>query len=115
MPAARSPCLLLDRSHKKWCAGTLVAAAVSTAVYVPYSRGSINGPNGGSPVGVAFGALGTAMIVFCGLLGVRKKVPTWRVGSAAAWMRAHIWLGLLSMQMILFHAGFALGGRLTIA
>ncbi|MBI3893612.1 MAG: hypothetical protein HY303_19000 [Candidatus Wallbacteria bacterium] len=55
------------------------------------------------------------MILFCGLLGVRKKVPTWRLGNAAFWLRAHIWLGVLSVPMILFHAGFAVGGALTQA
>ncbi|MBI4866140.1 MAG: hypothetical protein HY816_04235 [Candidatus Wallbacteria bacterium] len=53
------------------------------------------------------------MILFCGLLGVRKRVPTWRLGNASSWMRAHIWLGLMSVPMILFHGGFAMGGTLT--
>ena len=29
------------------------------------------------------------------------------------WMRGHVWLGLVSFPLILFHAGFAMGGSLT--
>jgi hypothetical protein len=41
-------------------------------------------------------------------------VPTWQIGRATFWMRGHIWLGLLSYPLILFHAGFGLGGPLTV-
>src|SRR5690348_6109314 len=47
------------------------------------------------------------------LLGARKRVPTWRLGRAQAWMRGHLWLGLLALPMILFHGGFHFGGTLT--
>jgi hypothetical protein len=48
------------------------------------------------------------------LLGARKRVPTWRLGRAQAWMRGHLWLGLLSLPLILFHGGFHFGGILTL-
>src|SRR5579883_3044252 len=34
-------------------------------------------------------------------------------GRAQSWMRGHLWLGLLSLPMILFHGGFHFGGALT--
>jgi Fe-S-cluster-containing dehydrogenase component len=43
------------------------------------------------------------------LLSARKRVRTWRIGSAQAWMRVHIWLGLIAVPCIWFHSGFALG------
>ncbi len=52
-------------------------------------------------------------MIFAALLGARKRVPTWRLGRAQAWMRGHLWLGLLSLPMILFHGGFHFGGTLT--
>lgn len=52
-------------------------------------------------------------MIFAALLGARKRVPTWRVGRAQAWMRGHLWLGLLSLPLILFHGGFHFGGTLT--
>ena len=54
------------------------------------------------------------MMLFAGLLGARKQVPTWRLGRAQNWMRGHIWLGLLSLLLILFHGGFAFRGPLTL-
>jgi hypothetical protein len=53
------------------------------------------------------------MMLFAGLLGARKKRPLWRIGRAKVWMRGHLWLGALSLPMILFHAGFAARGPLT--
>jgi hypothetical protein len=47
------------------------------------------------------------------LLGARKRVSTWRLGRAQAWMRGHLWLGLLALPIILFHGGFHFGGTLT--
>jgi hypothetical protein len=54
-------------------------------------------------------------MAFEGLLAARRKLRTLRLGSAQLWMRAHIWLGLLAVMLILCHAGFALGGPLTTA
>ena len=52
-------------------------------------------------------------MLFAGLLAARKKLPVWRLGRAQSWMRGHLWLGLLSLPMILFHGGFRFGGLLT--
>jgi hypothetical protein len=52
-------------------------------------------------------------MLFAALLGARKRVPTWRVGRAQAWMRGHLWLGFLALPIILFHSGFHFGGTLT--
>jgi len=59
--------------------------------------------------------VGFAFMIFAALLGARKRVPTWRLGRAQAWMRGHLWLGLLSLPIILFHGGFHFGGPLTRA
>ena len=64
-------------------------------------------------MGLTFGIVGFAFMIFAALLGARKRVPTWRLGRAQAWMRGHLWLGLLSLPLILFHGGFHFGGTLT--
>ncbi len=92
-----------------------MATALATAVYVPYARYAPQGPRGSTALGLAFGIAGSALMVFAGLLSARKKVPVWRVGRAQTWMRGHLWLGLLSFPLILFHSGFRLGGPLTTA
>jgi hypothetical protein len=52
-------------------------------------------------------------MLYAAALGARKRVPTWRLGRAKAWMRGHLWLGLLALPLILFHGGFHFGGTLT--
>jgi len=89
----------------------LAIFAVALAAYIPYSIASL--PRGGSVLGIVYGVVGYGMMLFAALLGVRKKLPVWRLGRAQTWMRGHIWLGLLTLPMILFHAGFTFRGPLT--
>jgi len=100
--------VLIDSTHRPWIIATAVALVLGTAFYVPYTV-SVRGPQGGSATGIVYGSIGSAMMLFAGLLGARKKVPVWRVGRATTWMRGHLWLGLLSFPFILFHSGFSLG------
>lgn len=88
---------------------------MATAIYVPYTRTALQGANGGTAVGLVYGSLAFACMLFAGLLGARKKVPIWRIGRAQTWMRAHLWLGLISFPLILFHSGFRFGVGLTRA
>jgi hypothetical protein len=105
--------VLIDRTHRKWLVGSTVAFAVATAVYIPYALRAPQGPRGGSALGLTYGIAGFLFMLFAGLLGLRKKFPVWRVGRAQSWMRGHLWLGLLSFPLILFHGGFHFGGPLT--
>src|SRR5271167_4312276 len=103
----------MDRTQRGWAEGSLAFLAGSVLAYVLYAQRAPAGPRGGSSMGLLFGALGFAFMIFAALLGARKRVPTWRLGRAQAWMRGHLWLGLLSLPMILFHGGFHFGGTLT--
>src|SRR6202158_5691293 len=101
----------IDRTHRPWMVGTIVAFLAALIVYVAYSLRTPGGPRGGTAVGLAFGIAGYAVMLFEGLLGARKKVPVWRLGRAQTWMRGHLWLGVLSFPMILYHGGFAWKGQ----
>ncbi|MEI9814605.1 MAG: hypothetical protein WDO18_19055 [Acidobacteriota bacterium] len=103
----------IDRSHRGWMIGTTAAFVASALLYAWYATSTPGGPRGGTAIGLLFGIAGYAMMLFAGLLGARKKVPVWRIGRAQTWMRGHLWLGLLSFPLILFHAGFAMRGPLT--
>ncbi len=108
--------MLIDRSHRPWFFFSLAALAVAGIGYAIYSSMSVRGPSGGSAVGLIYGSVGYALMLFAGLLGLRKKFPIMRVGRTTTWMRGHLWLGLLSFPLILFHAAFSLGaGALTRA
>ena len=103
----------IDRTHRAWLIASLVIFGVATAIYVVYAAASPAGPSGGSAIGLTFGIAGSLCMIFAGLLAARKKVPVWRLGRAQTWMRGHLWLGLLSLPLILFHGGFRFGGPLT--
>jgi hypothetical protein len=104
----------IDQTHRPWVIATVALAIASTAVYIVYAVDTPGGPRGGSGMGLTFGIVGYGMMLYAGLLGARKQVPTWRIGRAQTWMRGHLWLGLLSLLLILYHAGFAFRGPLTL-
>src|SRR5258708_22592993 len=68
---------------------------------------------GGTAPGLACGSVGFAFMIFAALLGARKRVAVYRVGRAQTWMRGHLWLGLLSLPLIVFHSGFRYGHGLA--
>ena len=103
----------IDRTHRPWLTGTIVLFLAAVIVYVTYALRTPGGPRGGTATGLAFGIAGYGLLLFEGLLGARKKVPVWRLGRASTWMRGHLWLGALTLPLILFHAGFAFRGALT--
>lgn len=106
--------MLFDHTQRKWQIATILLLLIATAVYIPYALGSRQGPRGGTAVGLGFGILAFAFMIFAGLLGARKKVPVWRVGRAQTWMRGHLWLGFISLPLVLFHAGFHVRGTLSL-
>jgi hypothetical protein len=106
--------MLLDTGHRRWIVAFLVLSAAGAVAFVPYARTSIHGPRGGTWPGLVYGSISLALILFAAALGVRRKVPTWRIGRATTWMKGHLWLGLLSYVLVLFHSGFKLGDGLTL-
>ena len=104
--------MLIDRTHRSWAMISTVILALGIVSYLVYAGAGDKGATGGSLPGLIYGVIGTAMMVFAGLLAARKKVSHWRLGSAQFWLRGHLWLGGLSFPFILFHSGFAFGGVL---
>src|SRR6267154_5767009 len=105
--------MLIDRTQRGWGLASLGIFAAALVMYFLEVSISPQGPRGGSAIGLIFGVLGFGFMIFAAALGARKRVPTWRIGRAKAWMRGHLWLGLLSLPLILFHGGFHFGGLLT--
>ena len=103
----------IDRTHRAWAIASLAILALSSILYLIYALNAPQGPRGGSAIGLLFGIIGFAFMIFAALLGARKRVPTWRLGRVQAWMRGHLWFGLLALPIILFHGGFHFGGALT--
>jgi hypothetical protein len=121
---------ILNRAHIPWFVFVVAAAIFAAWIYLgnfapqklpaglrlpsaftqtPSEHRSV----GGTPVGLIFGATAFMIFIFAGLLGARKKVVLWRLGTLQRWMRAHIWLTLLTVPLVLFHSGFRFGGPMT--
>ena len=105
----------INRDSRGWVIACLIILAAALAVYLPYAHAArrVGGASGGTWYGIIFGAVGSAMMLFALLLGLKKRVRTMRIGRAYTWMQGHVWLGLLAYPIILFHSGFRFGGPFT--
>jgi hypothetical protein len=105
--------MIIKGRHRAWMYATSGLALGLGAIYFAATAALPGGVRGGSAPGLAFGIAGTALIVFECLLGLRKKFPASPFGRVSTWLRAHIWLGLLSFLLILFHSGWRWGSGLA--
>ncbi len=125
--------MLLDRSQRSWALFTLLASIVLAWLYflvfhadrVPLPlrlplpawltdrAPRLHGSVGNSPLGLTYGIVAFAIFIFAVLLNVRKKFPLARFGRAQTWLRAHIWLTILTLPLVFFHADFRFGGPMT--
>jgi hypothetical protein len=108
--------VIIDSTHKRWIFFTLLLAVLSGGAYGWLYETTPGGLTGGSFVGLWYGVAGSVLMIFAGALSGLRKVPSWWwIGSRKAWLKGHIWLGLLSVLLILCHSGFRVGGPLTQA
>jgi len=105
--------MIVDRAHLSWIFACGAAGLAGSAGYLIYAALAPNGPSGGSWPGLIFAFAGTGVIVFECLLSLRKKYPASPLGRVSVWLKAHIWLGLLSFLLILFHSGMQWGEGLA--
>lgn len=68
---------------------------------------------GGTPLGLVLGSVAFAIFLFASALGIRKKRRLWPIGHVQLWLKAHIWLTVLTLPLVLLHCGFESGGPHT--
>jgi len=108
--------VIIDTGHVRWAIGTAAASASCLAAALVADRRLPGGLTGGTTLGLWFGVATLALMLYCGLFAALRRVPGWWwIGSRQAWLRAHIWLGLLSVVVLYCHSGFRLGGGLGAA
>jgi hypothetical protein len=95
----------------KWIVWAVVSAALATIAYLCTPSSS----TGSSTPGLLFGVSSTGLMIFAGLLPLGKKLARWKIIRLQTLQRGHIWLGLLSLPLALFHCGFRAGGPLSSA
>lgn len=120
----------IDRSHLSWLLFTLVATAFAALLYaanfhphrlpfhlpLPAFLGEApptRQARGATPLGLIFGALAFAIFLFASALGIRKKERLWPIGKVRLWLKAHIWLTILTIPLVGFHCGWTWGSPHT--
>ena len=122
--------MIIDRTHLGWGIATVAATAVVTVVYlanndpellpfplplpgwlgpVPPLRANV----GATPLGLIYGTVALLIFIFAALLGWSRKHPKWRIGSVQSWLKAHIWLAIFTIPLVLLHCGFHGGGPMS--
>jgi hypothetical protein len=104
--------MLIDRSHRTWGLASAAILVAAVAAYVPYAMRTTP-PSGGTIPGLVYGTTAFVFMAYVTLLALRKKFPVWRIGRTQTWMRGHLWLGALSLPLVLLHSGFLFGHGLT--
>ena len=107
------------RKHSCWFFAFLVSTVVAFGWYGYLWKESARPPSANSLTGMLYGIVGAVIILFEILLWARKwrwvrKLRIGRFGRMRWWMAAHIWLGVISVPLLMMHAGwFPWGGHLT--
>ncbi len=125
--------MIIDRTHVRWGIGTAVASLAVALIYlanndpeelrkwhmeialpawlgpIPPLRGNV----GATPLGLIYGTVALLIFLFAALLGWRRNHKTVPVGSIQTWLKAHIWLTLFTIPLVVFHCGFHGGGPMT--
>jgi len=94
--------------HLPWIAFILAVSALSVFWYVAVLEGTSweRRPTGSSLAPFLFGLAGGSICLFEFLLWPRKRWRVLRLGRTKVWMRAHIWLGLLAVPLLILHSSF---------
>ncbi|MGQ0629024.1 MAG: hypothetical protein ACT4PL_13110 [Phycisphaerales bacterium] len=100
--------MLLDKSQKPWIIAVCLFALVATAAYFIDAANRPEHIAGGSTaVGLTLGVVAYVFMWFCAALGLKRRIPHWRLGKAQTWLRGHVWLGLLISVLVVLHSGFS--------
>ncbi len=95
----------------------LVAAGLSFGVaMVAGWAGGLVGldwpPKPSGVFGVGLGIAAALLVAFEMLLWPRKLLRGRRLGSTRVWVQVHVWVGFVSLPVVVAHAGFGWGGPL---
>jgi hypothetical protein len=91
-------------------AGALGVLAILAYVFSPLREQS----SGGTWLGYTLGTIGALLIVYLAWYGVRRRTFG-KGGSAAGWLSAHVYFGLVLVLVATLHCGFQFGWNVHTA
>lgn len=96
-------------AHRKylWLKVSIAICVLSLIGYVSTDFDPVR--NGGTWYGYTLGVIGTLLILWLSLLGVRKRAITAGHWSLKGWTSAHVYLGLSLIIVATLHTGFQFG------
>jgi hypothetical protein len=107
--------MLPSRRRRRWFLVSLALLALATAGYLRYARDEAPFAHGGSTAGIVFGVAGLLLILLLLAFGIRKRAYRSALGTLDGWLQAHVYLGLASVFVVLFHAGFRFHDKVAVA
>lgn len=104
---------LEDKSliRRRWAVLFSMALALLCCGYYFSAQGSEI--HGGAPFGMWCGILGISSILFLSSYKARKGMYRFRLGTMQNWFKAHIYVGLISVVLVLMHSGFKMTGAFS--
>lgn len=95
-----------DRSafRSRWPIIFLFILSVVMITYFLQLKGADTGA--GSAYGIFHGVLGIVLMIYLSLYKARKSVYHLRLGTIQSWLQAHIYMGIISLVLVLMHSGF---------
>lgn len=101
----------VSQKHFLWLWLCLAGLGAMTAVYA--GDDPIGGRNGGTRLGIIYGAIASAGILFLMWYGIRKRYSYTRGGfTLKRWLGPHVWIGMSLAIVVPLHFGFELRGNL---
>jgi hypothetical protein len=108
--------VLIDRRQTRWAVATVVVGVAAVGLYLWLQSRSAQPLTGGTTVGLWYGIAGSALMIYAGLLSTHRLFPAaWWMGPRKVWLRGHLWLGSLSVVLIVCHAHARLGTGVALA
>jgi predicted membrane channel-forming protein YqfA (hemolysin III family) len=104
---------MIARSGVLWRRIFVVLLIAAGASYYRYAQREY--PHGGSDMGLAYGIIGTALILLLAFFGIRKRWYRSTFGTLEQWMQSHIYLGVLVLVVLFFHTGGRFTDRIAVA
>lgn len=107
---------ILEYKNGRYLKVALGLCAIAIALYVWHKPPTVYlKPYGGTWLGYTLGTVGAVLILWLGMLGVRKRRYRSGVGTLQGWTSAHVYLGASLLIIVTLHCAFEFGWNVHTA